>query len=258
VNEARQLDAQRVRELWADPLLRASNMLDALFHRTLVLCEADGDCRFYNAVLEAICDAENRPRPDVMFAHTGGKHRLPTAVSAMMAAGIPVHVVADIDIRSGQQPLRGVWEGLGGAWADVAEGRRIVATAVETSVRRAGRAHVREQTLATLDADQSATIDETTAERLRSFLRSDGGWHHVKRQGMVAIPPGDARRAADELVDVLRARGLHVVPEGELEGFVRQLGGHGPAWVEEAWQLDLARDERAASARAFVRSLGLT
>ncbi len=256
VSDARQLNAERVRVLWQDPLLRASNLLDALFHQRLVLCEADGDCRFYNAVLEAMSDAEGRPRPDVMFAHTGGKHRLPTAVTAMASVGVAVSVIVDIDVFQEEQPLRGIWEGVGGDWSVIADLRRQVADAVAQSSQRVRRDYFAQQVQKVIDA-AADPLDEKSIDRIRGLARGDGGWRAVKRAGLPGIPHGQARGQADELVRLLRHRGVYVVPVGELEGFIPSLGDHGPAWVAKGLRLELARAPEAAQAREFVRTLGL-
>lgn len=47
VNRVAQLNQAQIRELWNDPLLRYSNVLDGIFHQHVVVCESDGDCRFY-------------------------------------------------------------------------------------------------------------------------------------------------------------------------------------------------------------------
>ncbi len=256
-NFADQLDAKSVRTVWEDPLLRASNLLDALFHTRLILCEGDGDCRFYNAVLEGICDEAKQTRPDIMFAHTSGKDRLPTAVRAMRALAVPVSVIADVDVLRAEHPLRSIWEGLGGAWEEVFDLRRRVHAAVEATAKKPGREYFRERVLQIVDSSTDATIDDDVLERVRSLLRSEGGWQAVKRGGLDAIPKGDARRDADALLRILAGRGLHVVPVGELEGFAPHLGSHGPAWVAKALALDLVRGVETARARDFVRSLGL-
>jgi energy-coupling factor transporter ATP-binding protein EcfA2 len=85
-NVARPLDAKQVRELWGDPLLRYSNILDGLFHERTVVCESDADCRFYSAVIDAMSDkgGEDARQPDILFTHVGGKDRIPVAVRALM------------------------------------------------------------------------------------------------------------------------------------------------------------------------------
>lgn len=256
-NIAQQLDAATIRRLWEDPLLRASNLLDALFHQRLVLCEADGDCRFYNAVMEALTEDSSTSRADVMFAHTGGKDRLPTAVSAMRAVGVPVSVVADLDVLNAEKTVRSIWEGLGGVWDDVSVLRRRVASGVESSVRRVPREYFRQRVLELLESSHEAALDDATLNRIRALLKSDGGWQSVKSGGMDMIPKGEARAAADELRAIFSARGFHLVPVGELEGFAPHLGGHGPGWVAKALTMDLKAGAEAAQAREFVRSLGI-
>lgn len=52
INHAAVLNEQDVKDLWSDPLLRYSNVLDGLFHDAVVLCESDSDFRYYQAVLD--------------------------------------------------------------------------------------------------------------------------------------------------------------------------------------------------------------
>jgi len=192
-----------------------------------------------------------------MFGHTGGKDRLPTAVSALAAVAVPMSVIAEIDVLSAEHPLRAIWEGLGGAWDQINVLRGRVDAAVRATTRRVGREYLRERVLQVLDASNESPLDDASIDRVRSLLRSEGGWEAVKRGGLDIIPKGDARAAADQLLAVLGTRGLHVVPVGELEGFVPGLGSKGPAWVAKALALDLAGGLEAARARAFVNALGL-
>jgi hypothetical protein len=57
VNRVRQLEKDKIAELWGDPLLRYSNILDGLFHEKVIVCEADSDARFYSAVADTIIEA---------------------------------------------------------------------------------------------------------------------------------------------------------------------------------------------------------
>ena len=50
--------------------------------------------------------------------------------------------------------------------------------------------------------------------------------------------------------------GLWIVPVGELEGFCKSVGGHGPRWVQQVIEeRDLANDPELGRARAFVREV---
>jgi hypothetical protein len=43
-----------------------------------------------------------------------------------------------------------------------------------------------------------------------------------------------------------------VVPVGELEGFYKSAGGHGPAWVAEVLKMNLKNDREFDQAKRFV------
>jgi hypothetical protein len=49
-----------------------------------------------------------------------------------------------------------------------------------------------------------------------------------------------------------KARGLWIVLVGEVEGFCKSAGGHGPRWVREVLSRDLAGDPELEEARKFV------
>ena len=72
------------------------------------------------------------------------------------------------------------------------------------------------------------------------------------------MPAGDASAAFDELDKLLCAAGIFIVPCGELECFVKSIGGHGPEWVNKVLEThpDLSNsvyDE----IKAFIKKMSL-
>lgn len=67
-----ELDYGQVQELWSNPVLRYSNVLDGIFHRAVVLCEAERDCTFYAASLDGASEMTGLSFPpgDVLFVPT--------------------------------------------------------------------------------------------------------------------------------------------------------------------------------------------
>ena len=57
---------------------------------------------------------------------------------------------------------------------------------------------------------------------------------------------------------ILRDKGIFIVPVGELECFVRDIGGHGPEWVNQLLEHhpDL-EDEHYKEIKEFIRSMKL-
>ena len=58
--------------------------------------------------------------------------------------------------------------------------------------------------------------------------------------------------------EILRANGIYIVPVGELEGFVKEVGGHGPDWVNKVLEKypDL-NAEVYAQVRQFISAMNL-
>ena len=89
INKVSVLDSIDIKEIWKDPLLRHSNVLDGLFHSKEIICESDTDCRFYSAILSAIHDNTGSISPDILFIHCGGKHRMPIVIKSLRKLVVP-------------------------------------------------------------------------------------------------------------------------------------------------------------------------
>ena len=255
VNHARELDTDQVRRLWSDPVLRFSNALDGLFHERVVLCEADGDCRFYSAVLDAVIGERLEHSPDVMFSSTGGKHKVPAIAAALARIGVLVQAALDFDVLNDISPLRDVVEALGGAWATFEKSWRQIKSGVEKRRPERDTSQVRDEIRKTLDSVNSPVFPDVEAKRIQDVLKKVSPWEEAKRVGLGAVPSGQERRVAEQLLEDLKRIGLFVVDCGELESFDPTIGGHGNLWVAEVLRKDLKEDARLENARRFVREL---
>jgi len=254
INRVSLLDNEGIRKLWGDPLLRYSNIFDGLFHEQVVVCESDGDCRFYSAILDALYDGTQK-RPDILFTHCGGKHRISVVAQALRAVGVSVKVVADFDILSAEQPLRALYESMDGTWSNIQKIWNTVNKAVadkrpqlETSdlIRDFGRI---------VTQDTPSQLPEDKRVELHKLLKKTSAWSEAKRTGKAFVPKGDPARYCEDLLYELRTSGIHVVEVGELEGFIPTIGGHGPDWVRQALERNLVVDPELQSAREFVKIL---
>lgn len=253
VNRAAVLAASELRTLWADPILRYSSLLDGLFHRGAVLCESDSDCRFYQATLDSMLAREHQPAHDLLFTHTGGKDRLPTAIAALRAIDVEVQVIADFDVLAREALLKQIVESLNGDWSAVERDWRVVHGAVAQLTSTPSMVAVREGMEAALNGIMDATLTKDGAEKLRRVAKLEDGWTRAKRGGAAVLPQGDAPEAAERLLAALESLGLHVVSVGELERWAPAVGGHGPAWVAAALEAHI--HEATGHHVDFVRQL---
>jgi hypothetical protein len=252
------LDNSRIRELWGDPLLRYSNVLDGLFHECVIVCESDSDCRFYAAVHDSLYSGQDEEarHPDLMFTHCGGKDRLPVVVRALREVDVPVKVVADFDILSEEQPLRRVIEALGIEWSGVANDWRTVKGAIDSKKPELSTDEVAKSIRSILSSVGDPIFPSEAKDKIQGVLRRSSPWSHAKTVGKAFVPGGQPSQACERLLRVFRGSGLYIVEVGELEGFVRSEGGHGPKWVNAVLRrVHLASDPELAGARDFVRQV---
>ncbi|MGB4777156.1 ATP-dependent nuclease [Microbacterium sp.] len=234
VNEAAVLDDAAIKALWADPLLRYSEVLDGLFHDAVVVCEADSDCRYFAAVRDHLFpDGGGKGRrPELLFTHCGGKARLPIVIRALRAVNVPVLVVADFDVLREPTNVRAICDAMGGDWSAFATRHGVLTAALNQGARVPSRTAVREAIIDRL-GEANEALNSKDFEDLRRILRVESGWDRVKAAGLSGVPQGDPAKAASEILAELADLGVLVVPVGELERFEPSIPGHGPGWVNE-------------------------
>lgn len=82
-----------------------------------------------------------------------------------------------------------------------------------------------------LEGSQNETLTSNEIKSIRAAVKTISKWDSIKKNGKTGIPAGDATAAFDRLDNVLREHGIFLVPVGELENFIRDVGEHGPSWV---------------------------
>jgi len=249
-----ELNNERVTELWNDPLLRYSNVLDGVFHERVIVCESDADARFYAAVSDATADiAEEQPRrSDVMFTHCGGKDRIPTLVRALRHVDVPVSVISDFDVLNGEQPLRAIVEALGGIWTNLEKDWQTIRTSIDSKKPELSSAEVAADIDQVLRKIADPIFPKAARESIQKILRRSSPWSTAKTVGKPFVPNGEPTTTCERLLRELNRLGVFVVEVGEVEGFARSVGGHGPAWVNEVLKKDLRNDPELGAARDFV------
>ena len=257
VNHVRQLDNTKIAELWNDPLLRYSNILDGLFHEKVIVCEGDADARFYSAVADSIIDPqdENARRPDVMFVHCGGKDRIPLVVRALREVDVPVSIAVDFDVLSSEQPLKDIVESAGGDWNTVATDWGQVNNAINSKKPELSSDEVINDVKKVLEAIKDPIFPTSAKREIGKIFRRASPWATAKSSGITFVPSGDPINIFKKLLNSLKGYGVHIVEVGEVESFVRSVGNHGPKWVNEALKKDLRSDPELEPARKFVSEL---
>lgn len=234
---AQQLDALQLRELWSDPVLKYTNVLDGLFHRLVVVAEAEGDCAFLQAALDC---AEREPGPmprnEMLFVPTGGKDGMPKVCSALKAVGVPVVVAPDMDVINDESKLRTLVESVGAVWTEeMKDAWRVATESIRSSKEPAKVGHVLDAIEAALSGRRDETYTNEVKEEVLAQLRTNGSpWGAVKEHGIGAFQ-GQQFTAVTKLLSLLDNVGIVLVKQGELERLAPEVEARkGSAWLPMA------------------------
>ncbi|MGH3626895.1 MAG: ATP-dependent nuclease, partial [Sciscionella sp.] len=256
VNRIKELGKEKTLAIAKDTLTRFSRVFDGIFFEHVIVCESDADCMFYQSILNLPSISGDR-RPDVLFVHTAGKHRMANVASTLRALDVPVSVVADIDVLNEEGTFRTLIEGVGGNWSDIYPHWRAVSSAVI-----ALRPPLNATQVAGMIASEISGVagtDEFPSDKeaaIKRIFRTTSPWSSVKQSGRAALSGGETTRHFDKLCEQCGRLGVWIVPVGEVEGFCRSIGSHGPGFVERILQeRDLERDGELQEAREFILKL---
>ena len=212
-----ELSESELSEIWDDPVLRYSNILQGLFHEQVVVCEADADCRFYGAVLDILAGelGSRSLADDTLFVPSGGKQRAAVLAIALSRLGVSAFIIADFDLLNKRALLIASLEAVGGTWDE--------------------------------DLNQLYV-------RVADWINGFSTWPSLKTTGLNGLPStGGVHSAGRELLVQLAAMGLLIVPIGEMESFDKDILVEGSSWVSA--MLERGGHKTCADARQLVREL---
>ena len=257
INDFSVLDNQKIKEVFGDPLLKYSNIMSSLFHRTVVLCESDSDCKLYS-VIDSYLKQEEGKYSETLFLHCGGKHRMARTAAALLALNIDVRLIPDIDVMNDETVFKSIVETFGIDWDAINTDYNIIVSNLHSTKEKINRTDAKNSINQILDAKQGTDLSKKEIEAINNVIRTVSKWQNIKQMGEIAIPAGDATNAYKRLKQVLIDHKIYLVPVGELEGFVKEVGAHGPNWVNDVLETypDLSSDVYD-QVKEFIRSIGL-
>ena len=251
------LENHEIRTVFEDPLLKYSNIMSSMFHKTVVLCESDSDCKFYSAI-EGYLKQESGIFPETLYVHCGGKQRMAKMVRTLKALDIDIRLIPDMDVLNDEHVISEIAEAFGIEWGSVKSDYNILSTNLHSSKEKLNRVLVTSEIQNVLDSSGSAELSSTEISQIKEIIKTISKWERIKHEGRAAIPAGDPTNAFNRLNKVFKEHNIYMVPVGELEGFVREVGGHGPDWVNSVLETypDMS-DPVYDKAKVFIEGLGL-
>ena len=253
VNYVKELNKEQTKSVTQDTLARFSRVFDGVFFEHVVICESDSDCMFYQSFLSLPSISGDR-RPDVLFVHAAGKHRMAKIADTLRSLDVPVSVIADIDILNEENTFRNLFEKLGGNWEEAKTHWKAVYNHVVNQRPPRNAEQVAGLISKVLEGVSGTTDFPEEKERaIKRIFKDASPWGAMKTSGRSAISPGEPINQFDRLLEKCSDHRLWIVPVGETEGFCRSVGSHGPGFVEKVLEEhNLESDPELREAREFV------
>lgn len=189
---ARMLSPEDLSSIMKKPLLRSTKALQGLFHKTVVVTEADTDRAFYDEINFRL-NQENRGIEDALFVNAQNWQTVPEIIEPLRSVGVPAAGVLDLDAVASSQ-----------SWSKLYK-----AAGIKDSVKQALE-------LQRLD--------------MRDLLKRIGP-PGFKQLGIRGLKVGDRERMR-RFINKLGTYGVFVVPVGEVEMWLATLGISGKkSWL---------------------------
>ena len=225
------LDNNKIDELLKDPLLKHSDVLEGMFYKNVVICESDADCRFYSIVNDFLKEQQEK-FSETLFVHSSGKERLETIARTLKALNIDYRVIPDIDIMNQEDVFKKLIESCGGCWTTFQTDYKVLVNGLENVKNLTGN-QLLQIVQEKIPSNRDTELSRTKMKELKDLFVFKSRWDDIKHNGISGAPRGDATVSMNNMVDNLKKIGIFVVPVGELECFVKEVGDHGPSWLNK-------------------------
>ena len=226
------LNNEKFKDVWNDTLLKYSNIMSSLFHKSVVLCESDSDCKMYS-IIENHLKQLSEKYSETLFIHCGGKHRMAKIASALRALKIDVKLISDIDVLNDESVFKGIVESFGIDWTNIQSDYSKIVANLHSPNEKINRYQAKIRIDQIINSSKAQDLSNRELKEIRNAIKSTSKWDSIKSAGVNAIPPGDATSAFKQLDLILQENGIYIVPVGELECFIKTIGGHGPEWTNK-------------------------
>jgi len=166
---------------------------------------------------------------------------------------VSIKVVSDFDVLSETNPLKEIFEDLGGNWANIEDDWRVVKAEIEQKRPELLTVDLKKDIENILNSTTERIFPKEKINEIQRLLKKVSAWSEAKEIGKSYIPSGNATQAFERMQANLKDKGFLILEVGELESFVKSVGNHGPKWVAEVLTKNLNTDPELEIARQFVK-----
>ena len=224
------ITSEATQALSRSPILSSQRVLEGIFSRGVVVCEAESDRIIYNTV--AIHEHSNQ---EILFIHAHNKQTVKDVVKLLKNASIPTVAVIDLDILNSETDLSNAIESFDSSFDKtmVLSLRSEIADYIEGISEIEILMKLKDNILElSLQLDKNEHTLSGARGALNRIRRESNKWSQVKNDGLDAFK-SPYKEKTQLIIDELLKLGLFIVPVGELEGWIK-LGVRKNRWVLSA------------------------
>lgn len=245
------ITSEATSKLAKSPLLSSQRVLEAIFYRGVVVCEADPDRCVYQTV--AVKELNNQ---NILFIHAHNKQTIKDVVKVLKQATIPVYAIIDIDILNSESDLKNIIESLnnGDIPNDILEMREKIANSIEGVNEEIILDKLEQNIIEFLGQIKENKHTLSGARGAMNRIRKETSkWSDIKKFGINGLPEKEQTMAKNLIIKV-KQNGLFIVPVGELEGWLDLGTRQKNKWIVLALEA-LHQDKCSNELEAFIKEI---
>lgn len=199
------------------PMLSSQRVLEAIFHKAVIVCEADADRIVYQTVATL-----HHTNQEVLFVYSHNKQTLKDVASLLIATQIPVGVISDIDILNDETDFKNLYFAVNQVEApdETLITRKEIAESVDNTSEQQALDKLKENIVEFLDQLNNSEHKFGGAKGALNRIRKETSkWIFPKKNGIEGFNEVIKPKVLD-LINELNAKNIFILPVGELEGWM--------------------------------------
>jgi AAA15 family ATPase/GTPase len=203
--------------LTKSPMLSSQRVLEAIFHKAVIVCEADADRIVYQTV-----STLHQNNQEILFVYSHNKQTLKDVASLLIATQIPVGVISDIDLLNDETDFKNLFRAVTQTEAtpELLAKRKAIADSVDNSSEQQALENLQKNIA---EFNEQLTNNEHTYGGAKGALnrirKESSKWIFPKKKGIEGFDT-EIRPKVLELIDELNEQNIFIIPVGELEGWM--------------------------------------
>lgn len=221
------ITAEATQALSTSPILSSQRVLEGIFSQGVVVCESDTDRVIYNSVA-----IHEHSKQEILFIHAHNKQTIKDVVKLLKDASIPTVAIIDIDILNSEADLSNAISAFDSDFdlKEILSLRAEIASNIEGRSEEDITLKLKQNVIELLEQLNNNEHTLSGARGALNRIRAESTkWAGLKKEGVSSLEE-DLQTKAQRIIEESLRVGLHIVPVGELEGWM-QLGVRKNRWA---------------------------